>query len=102
MEKRLLVAIALSFGLLLLWHPLIVPPPPPVPAGGHLEQPARGASAPAPGPPSLEPSETGTPPPALPTTPVAGAGAEEEIQATSPEERTIDTELYRIRFGNQG
>ncbi len=103
MEKRLLVAIALSFGLLLLWHTLIVPPPPPVPAGGHLEQTARGASAPAPGPPSLEPSETGTPPPpALPTTPVAGAGAEEEIQATSPEERTIDTELYRIRFGNQG
>ena len=96
MEQRLLIAFLLM-GLVLLVSQYVLPKPTPQKQPEKqqtAEQKTAAATPPAPAAPE-------------PVTPVAkaaakGKSAPEKIAATSPQEYTIDTELYNIRFSNQG
>ena len=101
-NKRYLIALALSMGVILLWTYFVIPPPkPPAPSAGQPSQQA----APA-------PAATGTanPPTAQEepvTEPEASAAAAPEIEAgieeaTAAAEKTVETDLYRIRIQNRG
>lgn len=99
-EKRLVLALALSVGVLLLWSTFIAPP--------SRKPPAEVAppSVPPPGP-QREAADP-TPPESLPASPARQAPREpsappgEVLQAAAREERTVETGLYRVRFTNQG
>jgi YidC/Oxa1 family membrane protein insertase len=96
MEKRLLLAAALSIGILVLWE-VIVPKPAPPPATA----PAPSAAAPAPTPeaPSAPaPKGENPPPPVLSATP----GIIPEVHAEREESITIEEPLYRATFSNRG
>jgi len=99
MDKRLLLAIALSVGIMLLWNTVLFPPPQhpgpakPVTAPSPAEK-APGAASPAPAPPEAAPPEAAV----APTT----QAATERVEAAQAEEKIIETDLYRIRVGNRG
>ena len=91
METRLLLAFLLM-GLVLFLTPYIykAPQPPPKPA-----KPVATEQVPEkPAEPEKKPEEKK---PAAPTQPVPG-----QIQATSEQEFTVNTDIYRIRFSNRG
>lgn len=91
MEKRALLAIALSVGILLAWQALFAPPaPPPAPAPGPLPTEGRSAAA-------------GSPPSGGAEIPIAMAqvpqGGPPEAGRVAAE---VATPLYRITFGTAG
>jgi YidC/Oxa1 family membrane protein insertase len=91
MEIRLLLAFLLM-GLVLFLTPYIYKAPPP-PSKAAPPITAQNAAQQA-KPPEKKPDEAK---PAAPTQPVPG-----QIQATSEQEFTVDTDIYRIRFSNRG
>ena len=105
-NKRYLLALALSMGILLLWMQFVIPPPKP-PAHGPetlATPPAATATggvsaSAAPGPAPTELPAGATAPPARPTG-EADAPAREE--ASEAEERSVETDLFRIRLSNRG
>jgi YidC/Oxa1 family membrane protein insertase len=94
MEKRLLLAAALSLGVLLLWEWVV--PKPPRPAPGPRETPAAlsttpasAAAAGAAAPDSPSPS----PPPPAPAAPES---------ASAPESVTLANDVFKATFSNRG
>src|SRR5438876_459041 len=93
MEKRVIIAVILSFAVLYAFRTLYTPPAPSsdVPAVQTPTPPAPSAPAPAtPNPPSVEKTET--PPPA----------PQEDIQASKSEDLVFETELYTATISNTG
>jgi len=88
METRLLLAFLLM-GLVLFLTPYFYKPPPPPPKSSAPAGANQGA-------------QTQQPAPAAPQQPAAGEPAAPQIQASSEQAFTIDTDLYRIRFSNRG
>ncbi len=98
--RRLIVAAALSFGFLVLWHFIFPaePPVPPRPAPSAVEssQPAVATSEVA--APSATPGAVAPPSPlAAPALPV-----HEDVQAASAETVVIETKDARIEISNRG
>ncbi len=90
MERRVLLAISLSFLVLFVYQTYFVPPPPP-PADPAAVAPA---SAPvSPGTPAAPASAAAAPPPSAPAV-VAGEAAERDI--------VVETENVRAVFTNRG
>src|ERR1051326_1994441 len=90
MEIRLLLAFLLM-GLVLFLTPYIYKPPPgPKPV---KTEPTQQAQQPA----EKKPEKPEPAKPAAPAQPVPG-----QIQATSEQEFTVNTDIYRIRFSNHG
>ncbi len=90
MEKRLLLAFALTFAVLMIMQPLVSryaqkPQPPAAPEAAQSQTQAQATTAAA--------------PPAPATTPAAPAA---DIQAQSESEVVIENDLYRITFTNRG
>lgn len=85
-DKRVLIAFALSFAVLLLWRMLSPPLPPPK---NPAQTPAAAQASPKP-PSATMPSKPSVPAP-LPV--VAGSKAEEIV---------VESELYRVTFSTQG
>jgi len=93
MEKRALIAIALSVGLLVAWQMFFTPAPPPSAPPGE-----RSAEAPSPGPPGSPPT---APAPSVGET--SGAVARPPPPpAASGRGAEVVTPLYRIVFGPDG
>ena len=93
MEKRLLIAAALSVAVLVLWE--VIAPKPPVPA----PEPARSVPAAA--------ASSGSPAPAAPVPTAAPAAARPavtlpEVSASAEERVVVDRPLYRAVFSNRG
>ncbi|MBZ5636068.1 MAG: membrane protein insertase YidC [Acidobacteriia bacterium] len=87
METRLLLAFVLVGIVLVGWNYIYKPPPPPVTAPAQTAQPAAEAPKPAPAP-------------TAPPTQVADLPG--QVEASQAEEFTIETDLYRVQFSNQG
>jgi len=87
METRLLLAFVLVGIVLVGWNYIYKPPPIPPAANPQTQttQPVAEAPKPAPATPPTQAIE------------VPG-----QVQASQAEEFTIDTDLYRVRFSNQG
>ena len=98
-NKRYLLALALSMGIILIWMQFVMPPAkPPVPGKPDQAQttPAQAASA-------ATPSQEGGA--VQSSVPPAGASAAETApkeEAAVAEEKTIETDLFRVRFENRG
>ena len=108
-NKRYLIALALSMGVILLWTYFVIPPPKPAAPGGPMSPTETSASR--------APTESGSSPGAV-STPTAGGpsepkGASEADSGTAqaaglveesaaPEEKTVETSLYSIRVANRG
>ncbi len=89
MEKRLLLAVALSFVVMVGWLVLVPSPAPePIPPAAVAEGPAQGRD-PAP------PAATHLPRPAFPV-PV------ERVASEKPEEVSVETDLFQIMLTSQG
>jgi YidC/Oxa1 family membrane protein insertase len=86
-ETRLLLAFVLVGIVLVVWN-YIYKPPQPVTPPVTVPAPATQAAVEAP-----------KPTPAAPAEPIEVPG---QIQASQAEEFTIETDLYRVRFSNQG
>jgi YidC/Oxa1 family membrane protein insertase len=86
-EKRLLVAFALSFLMLLLWRAFFVKEPPPTPAS--RPNPA------APTQPGAEKTSVAAPTPSLPPTMPVIAGSK-------PEDVVVENDLYKVTFSTRG
>ncbi|HEU5179243.1 MAG TPA: membrane protein insertase YidC [Candidatus Polarisedimenticolia bacterium] len=103
-NKRYLIALALSMGVILLWTYFVIPPPkPPAAAAAQSAQQAGPTTA----------GSDPTNPPAAPATGPAAAGidatppAASEVEAQGEEapaaiEKTVETDLYRMRVQNRG
>lgn len=95
--RRLIIAAALSFGFLVLWHfyfPAEAPvPAKPVPAATEAARPATGAQEqpPAPGKASGEK-----------TAEVVPAPVHEAVQATAAESVVVETKDARVELSNRG
>src|SRR5262245_4008693 len=109
-NKRYLIALALSMGVILLWTYFVIPhPKPPASApqtapSAQVEQPAGSqTTGPHPGGPDTE-AGAGPTAAAPPDEPAAVPEEREvrEEEATAAEEKTVETTLYRIRFQNRG
>ncbi|MGH9442633.1 MAG: membrane protein insertase YidC [Thermoanaerobaculia bacterium] len=92
MEKRLLLAAALSVAVLVLWE--VLAPKPPAP-----EPPARAVPASVPLPP--EPQKS-APAAAAPSPAPSPAAAIPEVSASQEERVVVDRPLYRAVFSNRG
>jgi YidC/Oxa1 family membrane protein insertase len=90
MEKRLLVAAAISLAFLLLWERLAPRPPAPRPGAARPT-----ASAPAPSP--VEPVV-----PASSVAPAEGQPSAEQVAGEAEERVVVDRPLYRATFSNRG
>ena len=91
MEKRLLLAAALSLGVLLLWE-WLVPKPAAKPPNGALRQATAAASMPSPTAGQMQAQAAAKPAASLPA-PVAAAAAETT---------TLENAVVRVRFSNRG
>jgi len=100
-NKRYLLALALSMGIILIWMQFVMPPAKaPIPAPG---KPGQSQSTPAPVVSKETPPQAGGAEPApAPSEGVAPSEAPPKQEAAVAEERTIETELFRIRFDNRG
>ena len=92
METRLLLAFLLMGLVLFLTPYLYKAPPPPPKAPANTAAQAQQPKKPEPSPQPVAPAAK-----TVATKPVPG-----QIQATSEQEFTIDTDIYRIRFSNRG
>src|SRR5579863_7835136 len=89
-EKRMLIAIVLTLGMLMLWRAFFAPPPPP-PAPPHSTPPLTSKSGPA--SPSRSTSPSSAPPPRVALPVVAG---------TKTQDIVVENSLYRITLSTQG
>ena len=98
--KRLLLAAALSLGVIVLWNVYLFPPAPPRPpaSSAATSKAPPVASTAEPAPPVAPPDANPAAPSASPSPAPVAARAESARQ----EERTIETALYRVRVSNQG
>jgi YidC/Oxa1 family membrane protein insertase len=86
-ETRLLLAFVLVGIVLVGWNYIYKPPPPVTPAANpQVQTTPPAAEAPKP----------------IPATPAQAIEVPGQIQASQPEEFTIETDLYRVQFSNQG
>jgi len=86
-EKRVMLAVALSLGILLVLGPLLFPPRP----TGKTPLPAQAGPRAAAPPPTTKPAPSPSTPVALPV--VAGAKAQEIV---------VESDLYRVTFSTEG
>jgi YidC/Oxa1 family membrane protein insertase len=96
MEKRVLLAVTLSFVVLFLYQSLVVRRQPQVPVRQTQRQPAPAtappATAPSPGAPaSAQPEAASVAPPAAAATPVVSAAAARDIVVETPDVRAVFT-----------
>ena len=94
MEKRLLLAAALSVAVLVLWEVIAPKPPAPEPARPIPSAVSSSASS---APPAPRPAPTGRPAPEP-----SPAAAVPEISAPAEERIVVDRPLYRAVFSNRG
>jgi YidC/Oxa1 family membrane protein insertase len=95
MEKRVFLAILLSFAVLFVYQALIPPPPPGNASGTPIESPGPAPALPPPASPLTTSTLTAPGPDALPeSVPVVGDTQEREI--------VVETELVRAVFTNRG
>jgi YidC/Oxa1 family membrane protein insertase len=93
-EKRIVLAFAVSFAILLVWRVLFVPEPPPRPPQPPAAvQPEEAAPAPAAEKPA-EAEAPPAPPPVPATIPVQ--------QAEETRDITVENEFYRVTLSNEG
>jgi YidC/Oxa1 family membrane protein insertase len=98
-NKRYLLALALSMGVLLIWMQFMVPPAKPkLPANQQSAAPAEAPRAQA--PPSAGAQESQTPEKAAENEAVPQVSPRTEAAAL--EEKVVETDLYRVRFENRG
>ena len=101
MEKRALLAIALSIGVLMVWQMFFAPPIPEVPLPGDPNYVSEVAP-----PPTDETIDGATPPPAAPQEAAvpepAGAPQAPRIEASATEEFRVKTAHHDVRLSNQG
>jgi YidC/Oxa1 family membrane protein insertase len=95
-SKRVIIAFALSFGILMLWKLLFPPPPEPPTKGPTVVQTAPGATKPAAPPAAVAPASTPTS--KTQATPVALAVQ----QGTKAEDIVVENEVERITFSTEG
>lgn len=102
-NRRLLLALVLSFGILALWmyfFPTVPPAPPPAATGGPA------AESPAQPPIEAEPGDSsGIPPEAAPSEPAVAAGPaapRELIEADRERTVVVDTPRFRAELSNRG
>ncbi len=105
MEKRLVLAFALS-GLVLLAYMVFLAPPQKraVPERPAWAGSPPGATTGAPPPPptaAAKGADTGAPVPEAPA-PRPAAPAEDRVEAGRAEEKILETDLYRVRVSNRG
>jgi YidC/Oxa1 family membrane protein insertase len=93
-EKRVIIAFAISFGVLIVWRVFFVKEPPPQPK--KAAPPA--AVATAPGPPATAPTAS-TAPRAKPAAPRVALPVTQGSQA---EDIVVENDLYRVTFSTQG
>lgn len=86
-DKRVMIAFALSFGVLLLWR--MLSPPPPVPK--QPTPPPAAAQAPVNPPPAA----------AMPSQP-SGPATLPVVSGSKAEEMVVESDLYRVTFSTQG
>ena len=107
MERRVLLAVFLSFLVLYVYQALFVPPPPDAPRGAPDGTPQAVAEAPpsapdAP-PPALQPLPSAADDePAAPQAEAEAASAEPVIGDTEAREIVVETDHVRAVFTNQG
>jgi len=94
MEKRLLLAAALSLGVLLLWEWVV--PKPPRPAPGARETPAALATTPGAAIAAGAAAADSSSPPPAPPAPVAPESA------SAPESVTLANDVFKATFSNRG
>ncbi len=99
MDKKLLLAIALSVGIMLLWQTVLFPPPESPGPAKPVTAPSQAEKAPEAASPA---AETPAPAPAEPAPAPAVPVPTEPVEAEQAEERSIETDLYRIRLSNRG
>ena len=103
MERRVLLAITLSFLVLFLFQRFVMPPPEPlpsaapVPANASAVTPAPGTQMPTAQPPA--PVAQGTPAPKAPEAPTAVAAT---VSETNAREIVVETTKVRAVFSNRG
>ncbi len=93
MERRVLLAISLSFLVLFVYQSFLAPPPPPTPPGGPAAPQAQGA---APGQPAA-PAQSPTAAVAAPVVPTPAVLGDAETRTI-----TVDTARVRATFSNRG
>jgi YidC/Oxa1 family membrane protein insertase len=87
-------------GIILIWMQFVMPPAKtPVSVPG---KPAPAQGNPGPPAPGETPSQAGAVQAPLPAQDTAQAVAPPKAEATVSEERTLETDLFRVRFGNRG
>src|SRR5262252_2171282 len=96
-NKRYLLALALSMGILLIWMQFVVPPPKPRPSAPSASPNAAGT---APEQPST--AQEDAPPLAKPPVPEAAPPSSPRTESAALEEKTVETDLYRVRLENRG
>ena len=99
MDKKLLLAIALSVGIMLLWQTVLFPPPESPGPAKPVTAPSQAEKAPEAASPA---ADTPAPAPAEPAPAPAVPVPTEPVEAEQAEERSIETDLYRIRLSNRG
>ncbi len=106
MEVRLLIAFVLTGAVMFVWQLFYKPEPPPNVAGNHAtgaapSNPAANTSA---QPPAATPASQAAEPntPATVSAPTASAPTSAATPQRSEPVFTIDTDLYRVSFSNQG
>ncbi len=97
MDRKLLLALVLSIGIMVLWNTVLFPPPkPPATPPPATTQETAAPEAAAPG-------ETApVPAPPEPVAPPAEPVVTEPVEADQAEEKTIETDVYKIRLTNRG
>jgi len=93
MERRVFIAVLLSFVVLYTYQTYLAPPPPATPAAGA--KPAAAAPAPAPGASAASPVAS---PAAVPAEPAPAS----VLGETQPREITVETDTLRVVFTNRG
>jgi len=93
MERRVFIAVLLSFVVLYTYQTYLAPPPPATPAAGA--KPAAAAPTPAPGASAASPVAS---PAAVPSEPAPAS----VLGETQPREITVETDTLRVVFTNRG
>jgi YidC/Oxa1 family membrane protein insertase len=97
MERRVFVAILLSFSVLYAYQTFLVPPPPPLPTASTPPQAAQQAS-------TAQRGSVDGPPPASPSAPINAGSPELSPVTTEPGERqiTVETSTVQAVLSNRG
>ncbi len=99
MEKRVFLAIFLSFGILVLYQTYVVPPPPPAPVNSTVAVAPPGATTPSAG--NQSPATATAP--VLPVPGALAAGVSDAMVDTTPaRDIIVETDHLRVVFTTQG